>query len=178
MQIPRFRRASWALGLFAVLVAGPSTSAEPTAHFAGLWQDCTSFPGTCYGYRLAQESARVCGSLTEAPASGDAPRRHGHIRGVVQGSLLTQVAVCGVESRSACPTVLASNRRGLLRCGDTMAETGGRRYTCEEWAAQKQPSAYQRVSAEAFNQRFGAAPPSLCEVAVTPEAGAPPPSKQ
>jgi len=156
--------------------AGTCAAAEPQANFAGLWEDCTSFPGTCYGYRLAQEGARVCGSLTEA--TGDAPRKHGHIRGVVQESLLTQVAVCGVESRSACPTVLISNRRGLLRCGDAMAETGGRRYSCEEWAALKQPSSYRRVSAEAFNQRFGAAPPSLCEVAVTPEASAPPPSKQ
>lgn len=165
------------LAVLLSVLAGKATAAEPAA-FAGLWQDCSTFPGTCYGYRLAQEGTRVCGSLTEAPATGDAPRKHGHIRGVVRGHQLTDVAVCGVESRSACPTVLISNRRGLLRCGEGLAETGGRRYTCEEWAALKQPSSYQRVSAEAFNQRFGAAPPSLCEVAVTPEASAPPPSKQ
>lgn len=176
MQPTRFRPALL-ITLLAAL-AGTATAAEPPATFAGLWEDCTSFPGTCYGYRLAQDGARVCGSLTEAPAAGSGPRKHGHIRGVVQGNLLTQVAVCGVESRSACPTVLIANRRGLLRCGEGLAETGGRRYTCEEWAGLQQPSPYRPVSAEAFDQRFGAPPPSLCEVPLTPEANAPPPSKQ
>ena len=59
-----------------------------------------------------------------------------------------------------------------------MVETGGRLYTCPEWAALRQPSQYKRVSAEAFNRRFGPAEPSLCEVAVTPERNAPPPVKQ
>jgi hypothetical protein len=175
MQTTRFH-LSLAIGLLAVWAT--AAAAQTPADFAGHWEDCTSFPGTCYGYRLVQDSTRVCGSLTEAPASGDAPRKHGHIRGVVQEGLLTQVAVCGVESRSACPTILVSNRRGLLRCGDGLYETGGRRYTCDEWAALKQPSQYRRVSVEAFSQRFGAAPASLCDVAVTPEASAPPPVKQ
>jgi hypothetical protein len=86
--------------------------------------------------------------------------------------------VCGVESRSPCPTILASNRRGLLRCGDEMFETGGHVYTCPEWAAMRVPRQYQRVGAEAFNQRFGPAEPSLCEAPVTPEKDAPPPAKQ
>lgn len=174
---PAHLHLSLATGLLALLTATSAAAAAP-ADFAGLWEDCTSFPGTCYGYRLVQEGPRVCGSLTEAPQAPGSPRKHGHLRGVVQDNLLTQVAVCGVESRSACPTILIANRRGLLRCGEGMAETGGRRYTCDEWAALKQPSQYRRVSAEAFDQRFGAAPPSLCEVAVTPESSAPPPVKQ
>ncbi len=175
MQATRFH-LSLVIGLMA-LSAFPSRAAEPSPSFAGLWADCTTFPGTCYGYRLAQDGARVCGSLTQATAS-DAPRKYGHIRGVVSGNTLTEVAVCGVESRSACPTVLIANRRGLLRCGNGLYETGGRRYTCEEWAALKLPEQYLRVSAEDFDKRFGAAPPSLCKVAVTPEASAPPASKQ
>lgn len=165
------------IGLLALLVA-TSAQAGPPASFGGLWEDCTSFPGICYGYRLVQDGARVCGSLTEARATGEGPRKHGHIRGVVQDNMLVEVAVCGVESRSACPTVLIANRRGLLRCGESMGETGGRRYTCEEWAAMKLPATYRQVSAEAFRQRFGEAPPSLCDVAVTPEASAPPAVKQ
>jgi len=177
MQQTRFR-LSLGLALLAVLAATPAAAAEPPAQFAGLWEDCSSFPGECYGYRLVQDGTRVCGSLTHAPQGGNAPRKHGHIRGVVRGNQLTQVAVCGVESRSPCPTILAANRRGLLRCGDAMAETGGRVYTCPEWAATKQPSTYKRVSSEAFNQRFGPAEPSLCEVPVTAEKDAPPPVKQ
>jgi hypothetical protein len=166
------------LGLLAVLAATSAAAAEPPAQFAGLWEDCSSFPGECYGYRLVQDGPRVCGSLTRATLAGDAPRKHGHIRGVVRGSQLTQVAVCGVESRSACPTILAANRRGLLRCGDEMVETGGRSYTCAEWAALRLPSQYRRVSDAAFSQRFGPAQPSHCEVPVTPEKNAPPPSMQ
>ena len=177
MQQARFRR-SLGIALLVVLAATATAAAEPPAQFAGLWEDCSSFPGECYGYRMEQDGAHVCGSLTHAPQGGNSPRKHGHIRGVVRGSQLTQVAVCGVESRSPCPTVLAANRRGLLRCGDVMAETGGRIYTCAEWAGTKQPSAYKRVSPEAFNQRFGAAEPSLCEVPVTAEKDAPAPVKQ
>lgn len=177
MQPTRFCLAL-GIALLSGLVAAPAAAAEPPAEFAGLWEDCSSFPGECYGYRLAQDGARVCGSLTYAPQGGNAPRKHGHIRGVVRGSQLTQVAVCGVESRSPCPTILVANRRGLLRCGDTMAETGGRLYTCPEWAAAKLPSHYKRVSPEAFNQRFGPAEPSLCEVPVTAEKDAPAPMKQ
>ncbi|MBC7957422.1 MAG: hypothetical protein H7Y33_16330, partial [Cytophagales bacterium] len=148
-------------------------------NLAGLWDDCTCVRGACYGYRLAQDATGVCGWLRPAPlAGGDAPRKHGHIRGVVRDSLLTQVAVCGVESRSPCPTILAANRRGLLRCGNEMVETGGRVYTCQEWAALKLPSQYQRVSVEAFNQRYGPAEPSLCEVPMTAEKDAPPAVKQ
>jgi hypothetical protein len=177
MRAPRLH-LSLGNGLLALLLATSTAAAEPAVSFSGHWEDCTSFPGECYGYRLAQEGANVCGSLTHVPVAGAGPRRHGHIRGVVRDSLLTQVAVCGVESRSTCPLILASNRRGLLRCGDDMVETGGRRYTCPEWAALRQPSPYKRVSAEAFNQRFGAAEPSLCEVPVTAEKDAPPPVKQ
>jgi hypothetical protein len=177
MQQPRFR-LSPGIALLALLAATSSAAAEPPANFAGLWQDCTSVAGACYGYRLAQEGTRVCGSLSYAPLAGDAPRKHGHIRGVVRDSLLTQVSVCGVESRSACPTILVSNRRGLLRCGDEMIETGGRVYTCPEWAAMRMPSQYQRVSAKAFSQRFGPAEPSLCEAPMTAEKDAPPPLKQ
>ncbi len=182
MQPARFRLPffllSRGIGLLAVLAATSAAAAEPPVNFAGLWEDCTSVPGACYGYRLVQDGARVCGSLSRAALAGDAPRKHGHIRGVVRDGLLTQVSVCGVESRSPCPTVLISNRRGLLRCGNEMVETGGRGYTCAEWAAQQLPSQYQRVSAEAFNQRFGPAEPSLCEVPATAERDAPPAVKQ
>jgi hypothetical protein len=177
MQQTRFR-LSCGLGLLALLAATSAAAAEPPANFAGLWEDCTSVPGACYGYRLVQDSGRVCGSLSRAPLAGDAKRQHGHIRGVVRDSLLTQVAVCGVESRSPCPTILAANRRGLLRCGDEMFETGGRGYTCQEWSAMKLPSQYRRVSAEAFSRRFGPAGPSLCEAPVTAEKDAPAPVKQ
>ena len=171
-------RSLLGLGLLALITATPAAAADPPAPFTGLWEDCSSVAGACYGYRLVQDGTRVCGSLSRAPLAGDAPRKHGHIRGVVRDGLLTQVAVCGVESRSPCPTVLISNRRGLLRCGNEMVETGGRVYTCAEWAAQRQPSQYQRVSAEAFDRRFGPAEPSLCEVPVTAEKDAPPPVKQ
>jgi hypothetical protein len=177
MPHARFRH-SLSTGLLAVLMVGSVAAVEPPTSFSGLWEDCTSVAGTCYGYRLVQDGPRVCGSLSRAPLAGDAARKHGHIRGVVRDSLLTEVAVCGVESRSACPTVLASNRRGLLRCGDGLYETGGRVYTCAEWAAMQLPSQYRRVSAEAFNQRFGPAEASLCEVPVTAEKDAPPPVKQ
>lgn len=177
MHQARFR-VVLSIGLLSVLASAMAAAAEPPAQFAGLWEDCSSFPGECYGYRLEQDGTHVCGSLTYLPQGGSAPRQHGHIRGVVRGSQLTQVAVCGVESRSPCPTVLAANRRGLLRCGEVMAETGGRIYTCAEWAATKQPSSYRRVSPEAFNQRFGAAEPSLCQVPVTAEKDAPAPVKQ
>lgn len=171
---PRRFCHSLGIGLLAALsLAMPAGAAEPV-DFSGLWEDCSSVPGSCYGYRLAQSGTNVCGSLTTAPITGDAPRQQGHIRGVVRGSLLTEVWACGVESRSACPTILFSNRHGLLRCGDEMIETGGRRYTCDEWAAMKLPSQYKRVGAEAFDKRFGPAGPSLCEVAVKPEAGSPP----
>jgi hypothetical protein len=176
MQHPRLL-LSLGISLLAVLAA-TSAAAEPPAHFAGLWEDCTSVPGACYGYRLAQDGERVCGSLSRSPLAGDAPRKHGHIRGLVRDSLLTQVWVCGVESRSPCPAILGANRRGLLRCGEEMIETGGRRYTCPDWEAMRMPSQYRRVSPEAFNLRFGPAEPSLCEVPVTAEADAPPPSKQ
>ena len=157
-------RLSSAASLLAMLLAAAPASSAAPASFAGHWEDCSSIPGSCFGYRLTQDSnARVCGSLTEAPLTADAPRKHGHISGVVRDNLLTEVEVCGVESRSACPEIVKANRRGLLRCGDGLFETGGRRYTCEEWAAMKQPSQYRPVSAEAFNQRFGAAPPSLCK---------------
>ncbi|MET0336063.1 MAG: hypothetical protein ABW190_17500 [Rhizobacter sp.] len=165
--------APLAVALLASYLTISAPAAEATS-FAGLWEDCSSVPGTCYGYRLAQTGERVCGSLSAAPLNGEGPREHGHIRGVVQGSLLTQVWVCGVESRSACPTIRFSNRHGLLRCGDEMVETGGRRYTCDEWAAQKLPSQHKRVDAAAFDKRFGPAPLSLCEAPVTPEAGSPP----
>jgi len=177
MQQACFRR-SLGIALLALLAATATAAAEPPVNFAGLWEDCSSFPGECYGYRLVQDGTHVCGSLTHAPQGANALRQHGHIRGVVRGSQLTDVAVCGVESRSPCPTVLAANRRGLLRCGEVMAETGGRVYTCPEWAATKQPSTYQRVSPEAFDQRFGPAEPSLCEVPVTAEKDAPAPVKQ
>ncbi|HET7795205.1 MAG TPA: hypothetical protein VFL64_17610 [Rhizobacter sp.] len=160
------------------LLAATSATAAPPADFTGLWEDCGSVPGLCYGYRLTQEGSRVCGSLSSVPVSGEGPRKHGHIRGVVRDSLLTQVWGCGVETRSPCPSILATNRRGLLRCGDGLFETGGRSYTCEEWAALKLPSQYQRVSAEAFAQRFGPAEASLCEMPVTAEKDAPPPVKQ
>jgi hypothetical protein len=169
---------SFAIGLLMTLATSVAAAAYPPANFSGLWEDCTSVAGACYGYRLVQDGPRVCGSLSRAPLAGDAPRKHGHIRGVVRGSLLTQVAVCGVESRSPCPAILAANRRGLLRCGDEMFETGGRVYTCSEWAAMQLPSQYRRVSAEAFDQRFGAAEPSLCEAPLTAEKDAPPPVKQ
>jgi hypothetical protein len=171
-------RFSFAAALLAALAVTPVTAAEPPASFAGLWEDCTSYAGECYGYRLVQDGARVCGSLSRAPLAGDAPRAHGHIRGQVRGSLLTQVAVCGVESRSPCPIILEANRRGLLRCGDEMVETGGRTDTCQQWAAKQVPSQYKRVSADTFNRRFGPAEPSLCEAPVTAEKDAPPPLKQ
>lgn len=177
MQKPRLR-VSLGFALLVVLADTSAAATEPPGSFTGLWEDCTSVAGACYGYRLVQDGTRVCGSLSRASLAGDAPRQHGHIRGVVRDSLLTQVAVCGVESRSPCPTVLISNRRGLLRCGDEMVETGGRTYTCPEWAAMNLPRQYQRVSAEAFDLRFGVAEASLCEVPVTAERDAPPAVKQ
>lgn len=162
-------RLAFAAGLLGLLAAASASPPSAPASLAGHWEDCSSFPGTCFGYRLTQDpDARVCGSLTEAPQAGDAPRKHGHIRGVVRDGLLTEVAVCGVESRSACPAIVKSNRRGLLLCGDELFETGGRRHTCDEWAAMKRPGQYRRVSASAFDQRFGAAPPSLCDAEVKP----------
>lgn len=159
-----------------LLVAALTHATEPT-DFTGYWEGCGIVPEACFGYRLTQDGARVCGTLTRVPLAGDAPAQHGHIRGRVRDSLLTEVFVCGVESRSTCPTILWANRRGLLRCGDEMHETGGRTHTCKDMAERQRPVQYKRVSAEAFNQRFGPAQPPLCEVPVTPEAGVTVPPK-
>ena len=150
--------------------------AADTPGFAGHWEDCENFADACYGYRLDQNDTQVCGSLTHAP-KGDARRTHGHIRGVSAGDLLAKVAVCGVESRSTCPQIVPANRRGLLLCGDTLYETGGRRYTCAEIAEQAFSKPYRRVSATAFAQRFGPQPPSLCAVPISTQLEATPPPR-
>jgi hypothetical protein len=159
-----------------LFVAVLTPAAEPT-DFTGHWEGCGIVPEVCYGYRLVQDGAQVCGTLTKVPLVGDAPAQHGHIRGRLRDSLLTEVFVCGAESRSPCPTIWRSNRRGLLLCGGEMHETGGRVYNCQDMAEQRLPAQYKRVSATAYNQRFGPAPPSLCDTPITPEATATVPPK-
>ncbi len=165
------------IGLWACLAA-PARAADPGG-FAGHWEDCDNFADACYGYRLDQKGAKVCGSLTRA-SKADAPRTYGHIRGEQSGELLVNVAVCGIESRSTCPQVVPANRRGLLLCGDQLFETGGRRPSCAEMADQPINKPYRRVTAKDFANRFGPSPAPLCEVPVSSAsapATPPPPSR-
>jgi len=151
--------------LFATtIVSGSAFPAEET-NFSGHWLDCESYQGAtvCSGYVLEQKGPRVCGAESSFATSR---QYEGYLKGEAKKGLFIATSGCGAGAGIDCPKFTAVKNRGLLLCGRSLYETGGRNISCEEASRKKTLRPYKKVSAKEYERNLSKPDWSVCSNAL------------
>lgn len=148
----------------AAFISGSALPAEKN-DFSGHWLDCEPFQGAtaCSGFVLEQKGAHVCGAESSFATTS---QYEGYLKGEAKDGLLIIASACGAGTGVDCQKFTPVRNRGLLLCGRSLYETGGRNLSCEEASRKKALRPYKKVSAKEYERNLGKPDGSACKNAL------------